>query len=369
MGAAVRQMSSSSRPSMTGAFVARTAVAMRTTAPTPGPPAAGALAPPAGLELTTAVTACNANSTAGSIGWMPRVGSLAGGEREKTFDVQYGRDRLLVSTPAGPGWFGTRHKPVLFQRESAGHLENPPSRQCPPAPSLTPRPMTPDDARGDAATGASAETLGAGTVYTLLAALGFGAVSTLTSIAVAEHVGLWNVLTWRYVLGSVVMVAFVGTRHYPRMPSREAFRFMTVGGGGQALLVGLALSSLRYITAAKLAFLFLTYPAWVTLVQTVRGAERLSARRLFALALSFGGTVVIGTGAAAASNSAGPVLVPGLEWKGVALALGAAVVYGIYIPTMQFLQKHHPVPVTSAYGKIGSAVCFLLAASITKQFT
>lgn len=228
--------------------------------------------------------------------------------------------------------------------------------------------MTPDHAR-DARTDASAESFGAGTVYTLLAALGFGAVSTLTSIAVAEHVGLWNVLMWRYVLGAVVMVAFIGTQHYPRMPSREAFRFITIGGGGQALLVGLALSSLRYITAAKLAFLFLTYPAWVTLVQAVRGAEPLTARRVLALALSFGGIVVIGAGSAAASSAptAAP-LVPGLEWKGVALALGAAVVYGVYIPTMQYLQKSHPVPVTSAYAKIGSAVCFLLIASGTQQF-
>ncbi|MFI5309657.1 MAG: DMT family transporter [Gemmatimonadales bacterium] len=212
--------------------------------------------------------------------------------------------------------------------------------------------------------------MGAGTVYTLLAALGFGAVSTLTSIALAERAGLWNVLTWRYVLGAVVMVAFVGTQSYPRMPWREAVRFITIGGGGQALLVGLALSSLRYITVATLGFLFLTYPAWVTLVQAVRGAERLTARRLLALALSFAGIVVIGTGTAAVNASGGATpLVPGLEWKGVALALGAAVVYGIYIPTMQYLQKTHPVPVTSAYAKIGSAVCFLVVASGTQSFT
>jgi drug/metabolite transporter (DMT)-like permease len=230
--------------------------------------------------------------------------------------------------------------------------------------------MTPTDTRPDARTDAGAQEFGAGTVYTLLAALGFGAVSTLTSIALAERAGLWNVLMWRYVLGSVVMVAFVGTQHYPRMPWREAGAWIAIGGGGQALLVGLALSSVRYISVATLGFLFLTYPAWVTLVQTVRGAERLTARRLVALALSFAGIAVIGAGTAAASPASGAVLnAPGLEWKGVALALGAAVVYGLYIPTMQYLQKDHPVPVTSAYAKIGSAVCFLLVAAGTQSFT
>ena len=133
---------------------------------------------------------------------------------------------------------------------------------------------------------------GAGPVSPLLAACGFAAVSTLTSIATRQGVSLSVVLLWRYVIGAVVMVVYVGTRTYPRMPWREAARFIVLGGGGQALLVGMALSSLTYIGVATLAFLFYTYPAWVTLVQTVRGAEPVTARRVAALALSFGGIVV-----------------------------------------------------------------------------
>lgn len=165
------------------------------------------------------------------------------------------------------------------------------------------------------------------------------------------------VLLWRYVIGAVVMVTFVSTRNYPRMPWREALRFIVLGGGGQALLVGMALSSLRYVTAATLAFLFYTYPAWVTLVQTIRGAEPVTVRRLAALGLSFGGIVVIIGAPSAGKGGATP-----LPWTGIALALGAAVVYGLYIPLMQWMQKSHPVAVTSAYGKIGSAICFLLLA-------
>ena len=205
-------------------------------------------------------------------------------------------------------------------------------------------------ARASTPAGARGAALGPGTAYTLLAALGFAAVSTLTSIALAERVALYNVLAWRYVLSSVVLVAFVGTRRYPRMPPREAMRWIVIGGGGQALFVGMALSSLRYIPVATLAFLFYTYPSWVTLVQAIRGAERLSTRRVLALVLSFGGVVLINVGPSAVA----------FALPGVALALGAAMVYGVYIPTMQALQKTHPVPVTSAYAKIGSAACFLV---------
>jgi drug/metabolite transporter (DMT)-like permease len=207
--------------------------------------------------------------------------------------------------------------------------------------------------------GERAPSLGAGTAWTLLAALGFAVVSTLTSIALAERVALWNILTWRYVLGAVVMVAFVGARHYPRMPRREMLAWIVIGGGGQALFIGMALSSLSYIGVATLAFLFYTYPAWVTLVQAVRGVEALSARSLLALALSFGGVVLM-YGAPGTS---------GLAWRGVALALGAAAIYGVFIPTMQHMQKSHPVAVTSAYGKIGSAICFLLLASAGGSFS
>lgn len=201
----------------------------------------------------------------------------------------------------------------------------------------------------------------AGTVFTLLAALGFAAVSTLTSIALAHGASLATVLAWRYVLASIVLVAFVGARGYARLPGREVAQFLIIGGGGQALFLALALSSIAYIPVGTLAFLFYTYPAWVTVVQAVRGAEPITARRALALALSFGGIVLI----AGVPGSVGAQ--PGY-WKGVALALSAAVIYGVYIPTMLHLQKTHPVAVTSALAKIGSAACFLVWAVANRTF-
>jgi drug/metabolite transporter (DMT)-like permease len=160
------------------------------------------------------------------------------------------------------------------------------------------------------------------------------------------------VLWWRYALGAVVMLAVLGLGRLPPLPRSDALAWLVLGGGGQALLVGLALSSLRFIDVATLAFLFYTYPAWVTVVQTVRGAERPSVARLTALILSFGGVVLI-----SGRPGAGAV-----AWQGVALALSAALVYGGYIPLMQRMQKTHSVLVTSTYAKIGSAVCFLVLA-------
>ncbi len=199
----------------------------------------------------------------------------------------------------------------------------------------------------------------AGTFFTLLAATGFAAVSILTAKATATGLTLATVLAWRYVLAAVILTLWVGTHDYKRIPPREMMRFVTIGGFGQALLVYLALSSLAYIPAATLAFLFYSYPAWVALAQAVRGAERLDGRRALALALSFGGIGVM-------------VGMPGadtIDWRGVALALGAAMVYGIYIPIMRVLQKDHPVAPPSAYSKIGAALAFLVLSAMDRSFT
>lgn len=201
--------------------------------------------------------------------------------------------------------------------------------------------------------------LGAGTMYTLFAAMGFAAVSIFTSMATAAGLSLATVLAWRYTLSAIALVGWVGARNYKRIRPNEMMRLVGLGGFGQALLVYVALSSLAYIPAATLAFLFYTYPAWVAIVQAVRGAEKIDGRRALALALSFAGIgVMVGMPGTAA-----------LDWRGIALALGAAVVYGAYIPMMRVLAKDHPVAPVSAYTKIGSALAFLVLAVSDKSFT
>ena len=198
-----------------------------------------------------------------------------------------------------------------------------------------------------------------GVGLTLLAASGFAAVSILTSLAMRAQVSLSTVLTWRYVLSALILVVWVGVRgQRRRMGWNESVRWMVVGGGGQALMVYLALSSLAYITAGTLAFLFYTYPVWVTIVQTIRGAEPLDRRRVGALVLSFAGTVVM----------VGSPAMGTIAWRGVGLAIAAAVLYGLLIPAMQWMQKDWPVLVTSAWSKIGAALCFLVMSTGDRTF-
>lgn len=200
----------------------------------------------------------------------------------------------------------------------------------------------------------------AGTVFTLLAALGFSAVSILTQIATSGGASLSAVLAWRYVLASLILIGWVGFEgKRRRLPVQDTLRWLFIGGGGQALVVWLALSSLAYIKPATLAFLFYTYPTWVALFQVARGSERIDAPRGLALVLSFVGIVLV-----AGTPQGGADAI-----KGYALAIGAAVAYALYIPAMAWMQKDWPVTTTTAWAKIGSAVCFVFVAVSDGSFT
>ena len=199
-----------------------------------------------------------------------------------------------------------------------------------------------------------------GTSLILGAAAGFSSVSVLTSLAMQGGASLSTILAWRYLLASVVLGTWVVAQPpTPRMTARDTWRWLIIGGGGQALLVWLALSSLAYISAATLAFLFYTYPSWVALIQAARGAERIDRRCALALALSFGGIALM----AGAPNDGGAA------WRGYAFALGAAVVYGMYIPAMAALQGDLPVASTSTCAKVGSAICFIVLAVTDRTLT
>ena len=185
-----------------------------------------------------------------------------------------------------------------------------------------------------------------GTAAALGAALGFASVSIITSLALAEDLPLAGVLTWRYALASVMLLGWLAATGWVVPSRRDLPRLLIIGGVGQGIIVYMALSSLKYITPATLGFLFFTFPAWVAIVQAVRGAEALNRRRVLALALALVGVVVM-VGAPQAAD---------LDWRGVSLALGAAFLYGMFIPLLRWLQADNSITLTTTWTKIGAAL-------------
>ena len=197
------------------------------------------------------------------------------------------------------------------------------------------------------------------TLFILVAACCFGSVVILTSLAKRGGATLTTVLFWRYLLGGLLLVVTAGGVRRSWLGGRPAVRLLVLGGGGQTLIAFISLLALDYIPAATIAFLFYTYPTWVAVVAALRGTERLDATRVTALVLSLGGILLM----------VGSPWSGDLDPIGVALALGSALVYALYIPLIGWLSRGHPPEVASAHIALGVAVILGVAGIATGELT
>jgi drug/metabolite transporter (DMT)-like permease len=147
----------------------------------------------------------------------------------------------------------------------------------------------------------------------------------------------------------------VGVGQLRSIPNQRVFQLLLIGGVGQALITYLSLYALEFIPVGPLAFLFYTYPAWVALLAAVRKTERLTPVRVMALSLALiGVTVMVGTAATER-----------LDPRGVLLALMSALLYSVYLPSLEHLQRDIPALASTFLLIAGAAVSFIVGALTT----
>jgi drug/metabolite transporter (DMT)-like permease len=203
----------------------------------------------------------------------------------------------------------------------------------------------------------SATSIGRATLLIVVSALSFGSISVLTVLITRAGVPLLTAMAWRYVLGAVLLFAIIGVRQLGSVPKQRLVQLLLIGGFGQALITYLSLHALEYIPVGPLAFLFYTYPAWVALVAAMRRTEKLTSIRAIALTLALVGvTVMVG---APSTDKLNPV--------GVILALGSALLYSAYLPSLEHLQQGVPAFVSTFLLVAGAAVTFVIAALFAEE--
>lgn len=194
----------------------------------------------------------------------------------------------------------------------------------------------------------------AATGLVVLAACGFGSISLATTSVLAHGGSLEGLMFWRYLAATPLLVLAAGGVARARLPRRDAWRLLLFGGLYQTVISWLSLSSLHWINAATLGFLFFSFPAWTALIAAARGTERLTAVRALALALVLVGILLmVGSPWAARPHPAG-----------VLLALSAAVVYATFVLFLPRLQGHLPAAPAAAHIAAGSAICFAALAAL-----
>lgn len=151
-------------------------------------------------------------------------------------------------------------------------------------------------------------------------------------------VALWGYLFWRGQAGGV------------SLPKRG--RLVMLGAMGMAMVSLLYFTAVRHIDASLATGIFYLHPAMIALVGLFRG-ERLGRMGLMGLLLTGAGTwALLGTGST------------GFSWQGLAMIVGAAVVYSAYIIVGERWSHDVPAVTTSAHVTLGAAIVYLSLAVI-----
>jgi DME family drug/metabolite transporter len=154
-----------------------------------------------------------------------------------------------------------------------------------------------------------------------LAAILWGTLGPAARVAFGAGIGPLELSFWRALLGGLLFGAHALARGRVRIAPRD------LPAVAAFAILGVALFYLSYFRAvqaggaALAAILLYTAPAWVALASTLWFGERMSARKLAALALTLGGVALVALGGA--SGPAVHVSAEALSWgllAGVAYA-------------------------------------------------
>ena len=159
-------------------------------------------------------------------------------------------------------------------------------------------------------------------VLVVVSACSFGAMAIFGRFAYAAGVDAFGVLLPRFVIASLVLWTLMRLTGR-RAPPRERLPGLVLMGAGYVAQSLCYFFALTYLPAGMVALLLYLFPLFVLLLSRLLGHETLSARKIAALVLcSLGILFTIGIADAGAAR---------LDPRGIALGVGAALIYSIYI--------------------------------------
>jgi drug/metabolite transporter (DMT)-like permease len=180
-----------------------------------------------------------------------------------------------------------------------------------------------------------------GTALCVLSACAFGAMAIFAKQAYATGATVVTLLSIRFLLAAALFWVIVAVRG-AQLPSRRVIvASFALGALGYAAQAGLFFGALTHIDASLTSLLLYLYPMLVFLGAVALGRERVTGRRVGALGLASVGAALVLMGGSLGA----------LDGAGVAMALGAAVIYAAYILVADRI--------------VGTADAFMVAALVT----
>jgi len=198
-----------------------------------------------------------------------------------------------------------------------------------------------------------------GGVLCVASAAGFGAMAIFGKLAYEAGVGIITLLAVRFVLSALLLGGLAAHRPQRALPrGRMLLAALALGGVGYAAQSGLYFSALARLDAGLVGLLLYTFPAFVTIGAVALGRDRLDAVRVGSIVVAFAGLVLV--------LFAGE---PGeLDPLGLACALGAPLVYTVYILASDTVLPATEPRTLAALVCTGGAITFTAAALVSGDF-
>ncbi len=194
-----------------------------------------------------------------------------------------------------------------------------------------------------------------GSLLIFASAFGFGLMPILALYAYRGGVNVPTLLFLRFGIAALCLFAWLLTRRTLwNIPRREMVYLFFLGAVLYTLQSTFYFSAVRYIPASLAALILYLYPVIVALLAVWVEKEPFSLKMVAPALLSLLGiTVVLGA----------PL--EQVDWFGVMLAFGAAVVYSVYIILGRRVVAQVPALVTSAFIAAFAAMSFVTFGGVT----
>ncbi len=187
----------------------------------------------------------------------------------------------------------------------------------------------------------------------LASAACFGAMAVFGKLAYEAGATIGTLLAVRFVFAAGVFWAGTPLSETRALGRRDLTIALGLGAVGYAAQAGCYFAALQRIDASLLSLVLYTFPAMVAVAAVALGRERLDARRVVALVLASGGLALVVAGAGTGA----------LDPLGIALGLGAAVVYAAYILVSEGIAGRVPPRVLATLVCTGAAVSLVVASA------
>lgn len=198
-----------------------------------------------------------------------------------------------------------------------------------------------------------------GILLVVLSAVGFGTLGIFGLYAQQAALSIPTVLAFRFLLAAVLVWALLAAQgRLTVLRGRTLAIALGLGAFGYATQSGLYFLGLEYMTAGLVAIVLYTYPAFVVVLAITVIGERATPVMIVALCLAIGGVALV--------TGADP---DGASLIGVAIVLGAATAYAVYITVSRALLDRVDPLVLTAYVLPAAGGTFLAIGTATGQFT